>query len=224
MRAARAWHLATAAVSGSALLLQLAIVVFVNDNDTLSTRVIRLFSFFTIQSNLIVTAGAIALARNPARDGRAFRVVRLVGLVCISVTGLVYVSVLRGLYELGALEEIANIGLHYLTPLLAALGWGLFGPRPRIDPGTVGLTLLYPVGWLGYTLVRGEVTGWYPYPFVDVSSQGYPAVLVNCVLVTLVVLAVAGAFFGLDRRLPGAATAPEPQPSLPTGGDPRNTD
>ena len=51
------------------------------------------------------------------------------------------------------------------------------------------------------TFVRGAVTGWYPYPFLDVTEVGYPTALlaVAGVLVLGVVLLLL--FRWLDRRL-----------------------
>src|SRR6266571_1200941 len=38
------------------------------------------------------------------------------------------------------------------------------------------LSLLFPVCWLIFTLIRGAVIGWYPYPFIDVTRLGYAKV------------------------------------------------
>ncbi|MEJ7703745.1 MAG: Pr6Pr family membrane protein [Geodermatophilaceae bacterium] len=214
MRAARGWHLVTAAISGSSLLLQL-VIILARDNDTVLVRLVRLFSFFTIQSNIIVTVVAVTLFLRPDRDGPVWRIARLASLVCITVTGIVYVTVLRGLYELTPAERVADTGLHYLTPVLVVVGWVLFGPRPRIGVRTIALTLLFPVLWLGYTLVRGELTDEYPYPFVDVNAEGYPTVAVNCVLVTALFLAVSGVYRLLDTRLRAVRSSPaEPASTL----------
>lgn len=203
VRLARGWHLLTAVVSGGSLLLQL-VLVLASDNDTVLIRLIRLVSYFTIQSNLIVTAVAIMLVRDPRRDGAFWRVARLASVVCIGVTGLVYVAVLRDLFVLGPLDRIANAGLHYATPVLAVLGWALFGPRPRVDLRVVRLTLAYPVLWLAYILARGAIVHEYPYPFVDVDEQGYAAVFINCLVVTVVFLALSGLVWLLDRSAPPA--------------------
>lgn len=203
VRLARGWHLLTAVVSGGSLLLQL-VLVLASDNDTVLIRLIRLVSYFTIQSNLIVTAVAIMLVRDPRRDGAFWRVARLASVVCIGVTGLVYVAVLRDLFVLGPLDRIANAGLHYATPVLAVLGWALFGPRPRVDLRVVRLTLAYPVLWLAYILARGAIVHEYPYPFVDVDKQGYAAVFINCLVVTVVFLALSGLVWLLDRSAPPA--------------------
>jgi len=204
---ARWWHLLTAGVSGSALALQLVLVV-ASDNDTVLLRLVRLLSFFTIQSNIIVTVVAVTLVVRPDRDGPRWRIARLAALVCITVTGIVYVTVLRGLVELTPAGRVADIGLHYLTPLLVVIGWLLFGPRPRIGVRVIVVTMLYPVLWLAYTLIRGELTDEYPYPFVDVAAKGYGVVALNCVLVTALFLAVAALYLWLDSRLTAAPSSP----------------
>lgn len=216
MTTARWWHLLTAAVSGSALVLQLVLVV-ASDNDTLLVRLVRLFSFFTIQSNIIVTVVALTLVVRPDRDGPRWRIARLAALVCITVTGIVYVTVLRGLVDLTPAGRIADTGLHYLTPLLVVIGWVLFGPRPRIGVRVIVVTMLYPVLWLAYTLIRGELTDEYPYPFVDVAAKGYAVVAVNCVLVTALFLAVAGIYLWLDSRLRAAPSSPAAPHATPAG-------
>jgi hypothetical protein len=60
----------------------------------IGTRLWRLFSFFTIESNLIVLAAALALVRRPHRDGAVWRVVRLDSLLGIVITDLVFAIVL----------------------------------------------------------------------------------------------------------------------------------
>ena len=67
--------------------------------------------------------------------------------------------------------------------------------------------MIYPLAWLAFTLVRGALIGWYPYPFVDVTTLGYGAVAVNSVLITLLFLALSAAAFGVDRLVLRTARA-----------------
>jgi len=170
---------------------------------SVAERVIRVLSFFTVQSNILSGVVSIQLAIRPDRDGRAWRAVRLAALFGITVTGVVYSTVLARIHEPdGAAETLTNTLVHYVVPLMMVLGWLAFGPRPRIDGRTVAWSLAWPVAWLAYTLVRGAIWSWYPYPFLDVVTHGYARVALNAVLVTLVFVAIAGlAAFG-DRRLP----------------------
>lgn len=166
------------------------------------TRVVRVLSFFTIQSNILSGVVAAQLARNSKREGRVWRAVRLAALFGITVTGIVYATVLAKVHEPHGWQETStNTVFHYVVPIMMVVGWLLFGPRRRIDGRTVALAMLWPVAWFAYTLIHGRVSRWYPYPFVDVATHGYGNTLVNAVLVVAVLLAVTSIYWWGDRRL-----------------------
>jgi len=72
------------------------------------------------------------------------------------------------------------------------LGWVLFGPRRRTGWRVVLLSVVFPVLWLAFTLVRGPlVGGFWPYPFVDVDKLGWAQVLLNCSGVAVLFLGLA---------------------------------
>lgn len=217
---ARHWHALTASVAVTALVLQLALVVpgaaVLDETDPpgLALRLGRLVSYFTIQSNLLVAAAALTLMRDPSRDGAGWRVVRLAGLVGITVTGIVHFLLLRPLLDLDGASWVADKLLHVAVPLVAVTGWAAFGPRPRVTGRVVALALAWPVLWLTWTLAVGGWTGWYPYPFLDVDARGAGDVLLTCLGVT----AFLGACFSLaalvDRR---SAPAPAPDRTVSAG-------
>lgn len=205
---ARTVHVGTAVVAIAALVLQ-AVLVVTGDSvlaeqevPPLLTRLGRLVSYFTIQSNLLVAVTAVQLARDPQRDGRWWRPVRAAAVVGITVTGLVHFTLLRPLLDLHGSSWAADKLLHMVVPVLAVVGWLLAGPRPRAPWRDALTALVWPVAWLVWTLVVGGVTGWYPYPFLDVGAKGAGPVAVTCVGVTVLFLALAGVLSWLDRRMP----------------------
>jgi hypothetical protein len=204
---ARRWHLLTAVVVTAALVLQTALVVqgsavlAEEDPPGLALRLGRLVSYFTIQSNLLVLVSAVSLARNPHQDGPAWRVARVAGIVGITVTGIVHFVLLRPLLHLDGADWLADKLLHMVVPVLAVAGWLLFGPRPRVDGRDVARALVWPFAWLAWTLVVGGVSGWYPYPFLDVDEEGWTKVLAACAGVTVLFLAIFAGVADLDRRL-----------------------
>jgi hypothetical protein len=203
-RASRLWHAGVAVVVGVALVLQLVLVIAYPEDsapDSAGVRVLRFFSFFTVQSNILVLIAAITLARNPGRDGRVWRVLRLDAVLAITVTGVVHYVALRPIQDLEGWDSVADILLHVVSPIIVLAGWLLFGPRPRISWRDVGLSAIWPVLWLVYTLIAGELGEWYPYPFVDVDIHGYGVVLLNSAVVTVIFLALAAAGRFLDRTL-----------------------
>lgn len=216
MRAARPWHLLTGLVSAAAFVVQIVLVwrgvnvLSLPDGSRpgLGERLARFFSFFTIQSNVLVILAAAGLAARPDRDGRWWQVLRLAGLVGITVTVLVYLVALRPILDLSGMSAVSDFGLHIATPVLAIGGWLLFDPRrpgrPRWGIRELGWSLLWPAAYVCYSLIRGELTGWYPYPFVDVTKLGYPETLRNLALVIVLMLVVGAAYVLVDRRLGSA--------------------
>lgn len=221
--AARWYHGVLAAVVAAGLLIQLVLLVAGGDDvstgDTgaavpLPTRLIRLFSYFTIQSNILVLAASLTLARNPARDGRLWRVLRLDALLGIVITGIVFATVLAPLVHLQGLGAVANALLHYVSPWACLLGWLLFGPRPRIDWVTVGWAFVWPLLWIGYTAAHGAVTGWYPYPFLDAGELGVLAALRNTLFILIFAIVLA-LLLKLADRLPTWAGRRRSTPAEP---------
>lgn len=210
----RGWHALIAALVLIAVIVQIIIAIRLSaaphnvmpgvvQGSSTAGRILRIVSFFTIDSNILAGVVSAQLAVRPDRDGSGWRVLRLAALFAITVTGIVYSTVLAPIHEPKAgAETFVNTIVHYLVPVMMVLGWLLFGPRPRVGRGTVAWSLLFPILWLIYTLIRGAIWRWYPYPFLDVPSHGYARVAINSVGVTLVFAVLAVLFGWGDRRLP----------------------
>jgi hypothetical protein len=210
VRVARIWYGTIAVVVAIALVIQI-VLIFVGGQDANSgenatgpvdTRLVRLFSFFTIQSNLFVLGTSIALAINIHRDGKLWRVLRFDALLGIIITGLVYETILAPLVHLEGWALVATIGFHYISPWATLIGWLLFGPRPRAAWATMLLAFIWPILWIAYTFIHGAVTGWYPYPFLDVTTIGFADALRNSLIVLAIGVVIAVVITVLDHRLP----------------------
>lgn len=214
----RAWHAALAVVIAASLVVQIYLLLFrgtdvttgaENELVSVGTRLVRLFSYFTIQSNLFVLGVALTLTINPNRDGPVWRVMRLDALLGIAITGIVFITVLSHLVVHHSTAAVwTNAGFHYISPVAAVLGWILFGPRPRITWSVVAWAFVWPVLWTGYTLAHGAVSGWYPYPFLNAAKLGYALALRNVGLVLLIALVAAIAFKFLDQLKAGRSAPP----------------
>lgn len=204
---ARWWHAVTAVVTIGALVLQTALVidgasVLAEENPpSLGMRLVRLVAYFTIQSNVLVAVATTVLARDPARDGTAFRSLRLAGIVGITVTGLVHFFLLRPLLELEGASYAADKLLHMVVPALAVIGWIAFGPRPRVGRRAIEASLAWPIGWLVVILVAGAATGWFPYPFLDFREKGWGSVIVVSIAITALFGALVALYRYADGRL-----------------------
>lgn len=172
---------------------------------TPAARGFNTFAFFTVDSNLIAGATALLLAVRLDRTSTVFRTFRLIGLVAITLTGIVYHVALASVLELNGIHQLGNQLVHTVVPILTVAGWLAFGPRRLTSARIAWLSALFPVCWLAFTLIRGAVIGWYPYPFLDVTRLGYAKAVLNCAWVALLLLGLAAAAVAADRRLPGPA-------------------
>jgi hypothetical protein len=209
--ACRAWQAVLALVIAAAMITQIVVIVDGGqDVNTapgegsvgLAVRLVRLFSYFTIESNLLVLALAVSLALNPVRDGRRWRVLHADALLGIIITGLVFATVLAGQVQQHGIGIWLNAAFHYFAPAWAVIGWLLFGPRPRLDWATAGWLFAWPVLWIAYTFAHGAATGWYPYPFLNAHLHGYGVAFRNTAAVVVLSLVIIAVLRALDRRLP----------------------
>jgi hypothetical protein len=176
-------------------------------------NVVNFFSYFTIQSNLIAiaalsVAGFAILAGSPRRHD----MLRGAAVVYMTVTGVVYSLLLQGADVDTALNWV-NLVVHKLMPIVIAVDWLLDPPPVAIPLPRSLLWVVYPLGWIAYTMVRGALVGWYPYPFLDPAPGGYGPVatttlviLASGVVLCLLVAAVGNALGA--RRARRDATAP----------------
>jgi len=211
----RQWHFGTALVCAASLILQFYLSA-ANKNTlrvdfSAAKRISNYFSYFTIQSNIIVLCIAISLVLAADRGGPVWRVFRFLAVQCITVTCLVDITVLRPIQHLAGLSNVADLGLHVVTPIMVVAGWAMFGPRPRFSWSTLGCATVFPIAWLAFTLVRGAIVKWYPYPFIDVVTHGYARVAANAVFVAALIIGLGALLVLLDRKL-RSAPVPEPVP------------
>ncbi|MET0324220.1 MAG: Pr6Pr family membrane protein [Ilumatobacteraceae bacterium] len=182
---------------------------------------VNTFSYFTIQSNVLVLIASAVLAVRPNVSGPAWRVLRLGSLCGITVTGLVYATVLAPYVHLTGWAMVYNCIFHYVMPAASVVGFVLVGPRVRLWSRDL-VFMAWPVLWLAYTMLRGaflhpEFTGFsqapshYPYEFLDVDRVSLVEVVGSITFVTLLLVGIGMGYIALSRRL----SVPEPTSSGP---------
>lgn len=200
-------------------LIALAAVTGIAIDLSISDSVLRVLSYFTIQSNVLV-AIVLALAARRAWTGRAPLPPLVTGgvLLFICITGLVYHFVLANDssgfsmtddpdHAMTGARQVSNQLLHTVTPIGTALNWLLLTRPGTLRPRHAALWLTYPLAYFGFALARGAIMtpgtpARYPYPFLDVDIHGYAGVLGNAVIFGLAFYALALVLVALDRIRP----------------------
>lgn len=158
-----------------------------------------MLSYFTNLTALLVAALFLSIGLIPVRRLRP-RLVAGAGLAVLLV-GLVQQALLAGPHLLSGGDLVADILLHKVLPVSVPLFWLAFMPKGHLRYGDALLWALYPLAFLAVTLLRGAATGWYPYPFIDVTHRGWPMVLGYLGGIAAGFLLVGLGFITLDRKL-----------------------
>lgn len=182
--------------SGLRLLMAAAVVAAIitqlANTISIGNSVVNFFSFFTIQSNIIgVIAITIAALAGPVARGSVWlSQLRGAATLYMAITGMIFSLLLSGADVQTPIPWV-NSTLHYIFPLFIVIDW-LVDRSVRPLSFKQGLIFLsYPVAYGAFCLIRGPIVDWYPYPFLDPRTHGYPYVVVMMVVVAIVGLALA---------------------------------
>jgi hypothetical protein len=197
----------------AALALTAMAVQFASGSSGSAFRALNFFSFFTIQGNLIAVAVLLAGALGPGPSSPRRDLVRGAAVLYLVVIGLVFALLLADLQEqLQLTKPWVDTVLHRVMPVVLAADWLLDPPEHRLALRSALAWLAFPAAWTAYTLVRGAITGWYPYPFIDPAVHSAGRVAVNCVAILVGMLAVTALVVAVGNVL-RARSAPAVRPA-----------
>ncbi len=187
----------------SAVILQF-ILIIQNRQTPIPETIIRFFSFFTILTNILVafyfTARVFQARSKPlsifSNSGSVTAITTFILLV-----GIVYQVILRSIWEPTGLQQIVDELLHTIIPAFMLGYWLLFADGEDQVLKSFKNWAWYPICYFIGILIRGHLSGFYPYPFVNVNQLGYIQVLINSSLIIVFTLLLLGALVFLGRNL-----------------------
>jgi hypothetical protein len=165
------------------------------------------FTYFTILSTMlaiVVTAmGGVMALRLPV-DTVGYTVARMSVVSYAVVTAVVYNVLLRGIPDEGFIvSPWPGEIMHVWIPIVLVLDWLLSPGRPALRWTGLRIVVIFPLVWLAFTLVRGALTGWYPYPFLE-PDTGWLSVSMYILAIAAVIVGLASLAIGYSRALAGS--------------------
>lgn len=195
----------TAALCWCALALQFGLVMAKAAELGLPSvaAVVAYASFFTIQVNLLVAVVTSLAAAGVPRMSTRSRMTSAIAAYMVS-GGIIFFVMLRPVWLHHGLQLVADILLHYVTPVLYVAFWLAAVPKRDLRWRDAAVWLIYPWVYFLAVLALGVSSGFYPYPFIDLPALGAEKVALNVTALTglglavgLLVVALGRAF---DRR------------------------
>jgi hypothetical protein len=169
LRAGRAWHALVALLALIGLLIEYRYTL-ANHPGSIGRATLIYFSFFTILGNILVMVMAAGFARGGRRVlGPSLRAATTLYIVVVAV---VFWTLLAGIVKPTGIAWWGNMLAHGIVPAAWTIGWLAFGRHGGIRATSPPLWLIYPLAYAGWTFLHGALSGWYPYPFIDVAKRG----------------------------------------------------
>jgi hypothetical protein len=169
---------------------------------TRTDRVVNFLSFFTIESNVLVAAALIWGASRPAGSvhARHYESFRSAVTLFIALVGVVFALLLADVSrDLGLTLPWVNSVLHYVSPVALAIDFLLVAPVARLRWASMWPWLAFPLAYMVYSLIRGGIVDWYPYPFFDHRSIGWDGVAKHCIGMAVGIIATAPGIIAINR-------------------------
>ena len=166
------------------------------------------FAYFSITSaifaGVVLLVSGLVLLRGKSESER-LNIIRLIAVVSMIIVGVVYHALLGD----SALDprdygydwpRIPNAIIHTYAPILIVVDYliSLKGPRPKLRNAL--WVVVYPLAWLGLSIIRGLSDGWWPYWFINPGSEGGVVGMLTYIAVIAVAFIVLG-FIVLGLRL-----------------------
>ena len=186
------------------ILLQLYLILSVKNHFGFVEKLVNFISFFTVLTNIIVAISLTEVLINPTWGmGKFFTKAAASSAIAvyILIVGAVYFLTLRKLWDPQGWQFIADVLLHYAIPLMYGIYWLVFVPKGQLRWSYSIRWLIYPFLYFVYILIRGALSGQYPYHFIDVNLLGYGGALLNAVYVLLAFIGLGLLIIGIDKLL-----------------------
>ncbi len=165
---------------------------------------LNFFSYFTILSNVFVSvvfiasASYLAIGRKPSPTDD---ILRGASVLYMAVTGIVYTLLLSGT-DVDLTLPWVNLQLHYIMPIVVVADWLYQPQRTQLTVQRILPWLWFPAAYLMYTLIRGAIVGWYPYPFMNPAlAGGYGGVAIYSIGILLVLFVASYGLMKIGNRL-----------------------
>ncbi|MDA9099585.1 Pr6Pr family membrane protein [Aquiluna sp.] len=166
------------------------------------------FAYFSITTaifaGVVLLVSGLVLLRGKSESER-LNIIRLIAVVSMIIVGVVYHALLGD----SALDprdygydwpRVPNAIIHTYAPILIVVDYliSLKGPRPKLRNAL--WVVVYPLAWLGLSIIRGLSDGWWPYWFINPGSEGGVVGMLTYIAVIAAAFIVLG-FIVLGLRL-----------------------
>lgn len=176
---------------------------------SIAETTIRFFSFFTILTNILVAVYFTVQSNKLKQNSFWNKPGTLTAItVYILVVGLVYQIVLRPIWDPQGLARLVDELLHSVNPLLVLYFWWRYEHFQELKWSQLPKWLIYPFLYFIWAMTHGLLTGFYPYPFVNLPEIGLVQLSSNFSVLVSVFLGFSMLLMWLGKKMHSPAGEP----------------
>lgn len=197
-----AWRILIALIACLGPSLQYGLMVYDETLVSAAVKSVEFFSYFTILSNMLAALALTAPLVAPSSRLGVWAEQsgpRAAIATYLAITAVVYHLLLASQWNPRGLRLVADTILHTVTPVAFLLDFALRGGRGEARWIAALKAMAFPALFGVWTLIHGALSGFYPYPFMNVAKRGYPAVVLTMVEMSVAFALVALVFIALSR-------------------------
>ena len=162
------------------------------------------FGYLTIWCNILVALAFSVPFFKPASKLRAFferPVVRAAIALYILVVAVVYYALLFANHKPQGIQAVLNAGLHFFLPILYLIDWAFLAKKDELHYKSLPYWTILPLTYGAFNIIRGAATGYYPYPFIDVSTRGMANVGIAMLAFAIIYIIGGAGFIAVGKRV-----------------------
>jgi hypothetical protein len=193
-----------AALAWAVLAIQYVLMITNGEHASIGAATISYVGYFTILTNFLVAFALTAPMLSTTSRARLFferPAVRAAIALYISVVAVVYHLLLAHLWDPLGWQKFTDICLHTLLPILYLFDWLVFAKKRPMRYARIPYWVIYPAAYGLFIILKGAITGTYPYPFLNVTELGLTGVMINMFGFTALYAVGAAVFITLGRFL-----------------------
>ncbi|MBN2604469.1 MAG: Pr6Pr family membrane protein [Bacilli bacterium] len=149
------------------------------------------FRYFTIQSNFIVALYFGMSCSDKWSNHQKFESMLGGVAIYITITFLVFMTILDPIYDPQGLNLIGSTFSHYIVPILVIIYMVVYRDEIHFEKKDILYWISYPVCYLIFLITYGILTGDYLYPFFQVNEVGIIGLIVVTIMMVLFFLLVS---------------------------------
>ena len=191
------YRIMCALIAWVVLSLRFVDMLIIGEYSSIAETLFVYFGYFTVWANILIALALTAPLLNPDRKLANFfkrPAVRAALASYILMVSVVYHMLIVPYWNPQGFTWLTATGLNTVMPILYIVDWLFFAEKRPIFYKHLPYWLIFPAVYGVTSIIRGLLTGVYPYPFLNVTDLGIGNVLIN-MFGLVAVFAVVGPIF-----------------------------